>query len=136
MKNMGVFLLVLNLICRYESREIPGAELDCWRAVYKMRSCSNEIAAYFSNGSIDIDQPCCEAIALLTHHCWPAILGVLSYGLHRTHVLRGYCDASASTPSPVGQPMTQLLATHAHAHACMQSKCCMFHALPRLVLWM
>lgn len=121
MKNIGfntVFLLVtiisLNLISTYESREFPGPELestglDCWTALYKIRSCSNEIAAYFGNGTIDIDPPCCEAIALVTHHCWPALLGSLGYSLDRTAVLRGYCDASAPgfgpSPSPVAQPL-------------------------------
>ncbi|KAH6833759.1 hypothetical protein C2S53_009768 [Perilla frutescens var. hirtella] len=113
-----VFFLItitsLNLTPSYESREFPRPELestglDCWTALYKIRSCSNEIVAYFAVGSIDITPPCCEAIALITHHCWPAVLGVLGYGPNQTDVLRGYCDATASSavgfgpaPSPLG----------------------------------
>lgn len=92
--------------------EVEGQALDCWTALYKIRSCSNEIIAYFTNGTIDITPPCCEAVALITHHCWPAVLGALGYSPDQTNILRGYCDATASfvagfgpVSSPVGQPL-------------------------------
>ncbi|KAI3761833.1 hypothetical protein L1987_52255 [Smallanthus sonchifolius] len=35
---------------------------DCWTALYDVRSCSNEIASYFKNGTTDIGVSCCHAI--------------------------------------------------------------------------
>lgn len=115
---MALLLLTithLSHIPTYESREFLGpvlesTGLDCWTALYKIRSCSNEIVAYFVEGSVDITPPCCESIALITHHCWPAVLGVLGYSPAQTDVLRGYCDAVASSadvgfgpaPGPLG----------------------------------
>ncbi|KAL1536656.1 egg cell-secreted protein 1.2-like [Salvia divinorum] len=97
---LALFLISIILIIPHlESREYPGPQLeestglDCWTALYKIRSCSNEIVAYFASGAIDITPPCCEAIALITHQCWPAVLGVLGYGQDQADVLRGYCDA-------------------------------------------
>lgn len=100
----------LAFIPAHESREFPvpvleSTGLDCWTALYKIRSCSNEIVAYFVDGSIDIDPPCCESIALITHHCWPAVLGVLGYGPDQTDILRGYCDAVASSVGPAPGPL-------------------------------
>ncbi|KAI3451043.1 hypothetical protein Pfo_007708 [Paulownia fortunei] len=92
--------------------EVEGKALDCWTALNKIRSCSNEIVAYFANGTIDITPPCCEAITLITHSCWPAVLSALGYTLDQTYILRGYCDAIAPfakgfgpVPSPLGQPL-------------------------------
>ncbi|KAK4417357.1 Egg cell-secreted protein 1.4 [Sesamum alatum] len=91
--------------------ELEGQALDCLTALYKIRSCSNEIIAYFANGTIDITPPCCQAITLITHSCWPAVLSALGYTPDQANILRGYCDAVASevarfgpVPSPLGQP--------------------------------
>lgn len=117
---IAFFLLTLtslNLIPSHESREFPRPELestglDCWTALSKIRLCSKEIVAYFANGTIDITPPCCEAVALITHHCWPEVLGMLGYGPDQAHVLRGYCDALASSvavsgpsPGPLGMSL-------------------------------
>lgn len=92
----------------------PGGEaLDCLTALYRIKSCSNEILAYFAKGAIDITPPCCEAITLITHQCWPAVLSTIGYGPNQVYILRGYCDAAASYApvfgpvlSPVGQPLS------------------------------
>lgn len=39
-----------------------GSILDCWNALGEIKSCTNEIVAYFTIGTIDIDLPCCQAI--------------------------------------------------------------------------
>ncbi|XP_073291116.1 egg cell-secreted protein 1.3-like [Primulina huaijiensis] len=94
--------------------EVAGNTMDCLNALYKIRSCSDDIFAYFANGSIDISRQCCQAITLITHQCWPALLSTLGITLDQAYILRGYCDASASASttasfapfsSPVGQPM-------------------------------
>ncbi|KAL2240171.1 egg cell-secreted protein 1.4-like [Sesamum indicum] len=124
-----LFLLTITtalLMSSFQARELPfpqapdhnptpelqGSALDCLTALYKIRSCSNEIIAYFSNGTIDITPPCCQAITLITHSCWPAVLSILGYSPDQASILRGYCDAVASevaqfgpVPSPLGQPL-------------------------------
>ncbi|XP_042027132.1 egg cell-secreted protein 1.2-like [Salvia splendens] len=110
---LAFFLISLTLIIpQLESRKFPELEestgLDCWTALHKIRSCSNEIVAYFASGAIDITPPCCEAIALITHQCWPAVLGVLGYGQDQADVLRGYCDAIDSYTAVPGPAPGQL----------------------------
>ncbi|GFP95355.1 egg cell-secreted protein 1.3 [Phtheirospermum japonicum] len=109
----------LNPIGLNHGREVKEEALDCFSALYKIKSCSKEIVAYFSEGSIDITQPCCEAITLITHRCWPALLSTLGYGQDQIGILRGYCDAVAPdgggfgpipspfrpVPSPFGLPL-------------------------------
>ncbi|KAK4394398.1 Egg cell-secreted protein 1.4 [Sesamum angolense] len=121
-----LFLLTITttlIMSSFQARELPfppdhnstpelqGPALDCLIALYKIRSCSNEIIAYFANGTIDITPPCCQAITLITHSCWPAVLSALGYSPDQASILRGYCDAVASevarfgpVPSPLGQP--------------------------------
>ncbi|PIN17355.1 hypothetical protein CDL12_09977 [Handroanthus impetiginosus] len=116
-KGVSFFLTITSLLYTFSAREIPLPGLhnlihpwipdleihamDCWTALHKIRSCSNEIVAYFSNGAIDITPPCCQAIIVITHYC-----------MARSNIMRGYCDAVASevvgfgpVPSPVGQPL-------------------------------
>ncbi|KAL9156134.1 hypothetical protein ABFS82_09G053000 [Erythranthe guttata] len=89
--------------------------LDCLTALYKIKSCTKEILEYFATGAIDISPPCCEAISVITHKCWPSFLGTLGFSQDQTYILRGYCDAiaaaayttmSGSIPSPVVGPST------------------------------
>ncbi|XP_076938165.1 egg cell-secreted protein 1.2-like [Bidens hawaiensis] len=64
---------------------------DCWTALYDVRSCSNEIAAYFNNGTMDIGATCCE----------------------ESNVLRGYCDVKHLSTTPVIDPVSfQVLPDH------------------------
>ncbi|PIN26895.1 hypothetical protein CDL12_00344 [Handroanthus impetiginosus] len=126
-KGVSFFLTITSLMHNFSAREIPFPGLhnlihpripdleihamDCWTALYKIRSCSNETVAYFSNGAIDITPSCCQAITVITHNCWAAVLSVLGYGLDQANITRGYCDAVASevvgfrpVPSLFGQP--------------------------------
>ncbi|KAK4356203.1 hypothetical protein RND71_025174 [Anisodus tanguticus] len=88
------------------AREIPimarldeanqGSIMECWNALAEIKSCTNEIVAYFTIGTIDIDFPCCQAISVITYHCWPSMLSTLGFTPEETNILRGYCDAAAS----------------------------------------
>lgn len=94
-----------NLTARLEAG--GSALVECWNAMSEIKSCSNEIILYFMNGATDIGPACCDAIGKITRHCWPAMLTALGYTAEETSILRGYCDAAASSggggpaPSPV-----------------------------------
>ncbi|KAH7861003.1 hypothetical protein Vadar_020489 [Vaccinium darrowii] len=93
-----------NLTARLESG--GSALVECWNAMSEIKSCSNEIILYFMNGATDIGPACCNAIDMITRHCWPAMLTALGYTAEETNILRGYCDATSSSggggpaPSP------------------------------------
>ncbi|XP_060182857.1 egg cell-secreted protein 1.4-like [Lycium barbarum] len=100
------FFLIMLTGSITNAREIPtvprldeanqGNIMECWNALAEIKSCTNEIVAYFTIGTIDIDLPCCQAISVITHHCWPSMLSTLGFTPEETNMLRGYCDASAS----------------------------------------
>ena len=85
-----------------ESRNSTNGTLaNCWNAIAEIKSCGNEITAYFNNGTIDIGVPCCQAIKMITLHCWPSMLSVLGITPDQCNILVGYCDASAAAaPAP------------------------------------
>lgn len=86
------------------SNSTNGTLGNCWSAVAEIKSCGNEISAYFKNGAIDIGLPCCQAIKMITQNCWPAMLTALGITPDQSNILVGYCDASAAaipSPSPV-----------------------------------
>ncbi|GFY91172.1 cinnamyl alcohol dehydrogenase 9 [Actinidia rufa] len=94
----------LNLMARIEAE---GGLVECWNALKEIKSCSNEIVLYFMNGSADIGPACCQAVGLVTHHCWPAMLTTLGFTPEECNMLRGYCDAASSSgpaPSPAATP--------------------------------
>lgn len=80
-----------------------GDQVDCWSSLLELRSCSNEIVLFFTNGVANIGPDCCRAISVITRSCWPAMLTSLGFTVEEGYVLRGYCDAaaaaSASTPA-------------------------------------
>ncbi|KAM3200672.1 egg cell-secreted protein 1.2-like [Capsicum annuum] len=79
-----------------------GSIVECFNAFGEIKSCSNEIIAYFTIGTIDVDLPCCQAISVITHHCWPSMLTSLGFTLEQTNILRGYCDATHNVSSNYG----------------------------------
>lgn len=127
LKAIFLFLTITShvIMLIYSSREYPGSgpdgspqgpALDCFAAISEIRSCSNEIVAYLANGTLDISPPCCEAIDMITHRCWPAVLGVFGFGPDQTDILRGFCDAATDSyavfgpdPNPVGQPLPAVM---------------------------
>ncbi|XP_027343120.1 egg cell-secreted protein 1.4-like [Abrus precatorius] len=78
--------------------------VDCWSHLIELKSCSNEILHFFTNGQADIGPNCCCAITVITHKCWPAILISLGITAHEAHYLRAYCDAATSSPAPAPAP--------------------------------
>ncbi|PHU00447.1 hypothetical protein BC332_30234 [Capsicum chinense] len=115
--------VITNLSNVNSSREIPilprldesnqGSILECFNAFGEIKSCTNEIIAYFTIGTIDIDLPCCQAISVITHHCWPGMLTTLGFTLEQTNILRGYCDATihsvSSNYGPAPSPLMVVL---------------------------
>ncbi|MED6199472.1 hypothetical protein PIB30_076232 [Stylosanthes scabra] len=84
-----------------------GEHADCLKSLVELRSCSNEILHYFTNGGVDlISYHCCCAINVIAHNCWPALLISLGITLQQAHYLCGYCDASASSPAFALSPST------------------------------
>ncbi|KAL9662914.1 hypothetical protein QQ045_027749 [Rhodiola kirilowii] len=86
--------------------EESGGITECWNALLQLRSCSNELIAFFLNGHADISSDCCNAITTITHRCWPAMLSSLGFTAEEGHVLSGYCDGSISDhgPTPAASP--------------------------------
>ncbi|KAJ1429722.1 Prolamin-like domain [Sesbania bispinosa] len=116
LKQGGLFLLTLACIiaCGTATRDLVmkpkqdlstrlqktnGDLVDCWSSLLELRSCSNEIVLFFINGEADIGPECCRAITVITHNCWPAMLTSLGFTAEEGNILRGYCDAAASTPA-------------------------------------
>ncbi|CAO2842866.1 unnamed protein product [Amaranthus hypochondriacus] len=64
---------------------------DCWTSLSKLRTCSNEIVGLFLNGYTEIDEPCCEAIEVIIHHCLPSMISVLGYTVEEGNLLAAYC---------------------------------------------
>lgn len=87
---------LLSLSARLQTN---GGEVDCWGSMWELRSCSNEIVAFFINGEADIGPDCCDAISVITRNCWPAMLTSLGFSAEEGYVLQGYCDAAASNPA-------------------------------------
>ncbi|KAL9448248.1 hypothetical protein AB3S75_015676 [Citrus x aurantiifolia] len=79
--------------------EASGGLTECWNALMKLKSCSNEIVIFFLNSQADIGPDCCRAIDIITRNCWPAMFTSLGFTTEEGNILRGYCDAS-SAPSP------------------------------------
>ncbi|CAK9161235.1 unnamed protein product [Ilex paraguariensis] len=79
--------------------EANGNLVECLSALKEIKSCSDEIVIFFTNGTTDIGPPCCQAVKMITHQCWPAMLTALGFTQDECYILRGYCDA-ASGPAP------------------------------------
>lgn len=99
-----------NLTARVEAAPITsGGLVECFNALWELKSCTNEIASYFLTGQASIGPECCLAIGVITRNCWPAnaMLTSLGYTAEEGDILRGYCDAEPSSlvpgiaPSPV-----------------------------------
>ncbi|XP_010250947.1 PREDICTED: egg cell-secreted protein 1.4-like [Nelumbo nucifera] len=87
-----------NLAARLEGGE--GGIADCWTALLELRSCTNEIILFFLNGEAYLGLDCCRAIRIITRQCWPSMLNSLGFTAEEGDILRGYCDATASPPTP------------------------------------
>ncbi|KAJ4890841.1 Egg cell-secreted protein 1.3 [Raphanus sativus] len=76
-----------------------GGLMECWDALYELKSCTNEIVLFFLNGETKLGEGCCHAVDVITINCWPSMLTSLGFTSEETNVLRGFCQ-SGSTPAP------------------------------------
>ncbi|CAA0368824.1 unnamed protein product [Arabidopsis thaliana] len=99
-------LLVLNVSSRalppvadstnIAARLTGGGLMQCWDALYELKSCTNEIVLFFLNGETKLGYGCCNAVDVITTDCWPAMLTSLGFTLEETNVLRGFCQSPNS----------------------------------------
>ncbi|CAF2032894.1 hypothetical protein Bca4012_081133 [Brassica carinata] len=90
-----------NIAARLQS----GGLMDCWNALYELKSCTDEIVLFFLNGETKLGVSCCEAVDVITTSCWPAMLTSLGFTSEEANVLRGFCqDPNSSDSSPAASP--------------------------------
>ncbi|CAF2049898.1 hypothetical protein BRARA_I04617 [Brassica rapa] len=80
-----------------------GGLMECWDALYELKSCTNEIVLFFLNGETKLGDGCCHAVDVITINCWPSMLTSLGFTSEETNVLRGFCQSpnhGGSTPAP------------------------------------
>ncbi|CAH2061630.1 unnamed protein product [Thlaspi arvense] len=105
-------LLVLNISGRtlptnIKARLTGGGLMQCWDALYELKSCTSEIVLFFLNGETNLGSGCCNAVEVITTDCWPAMLTSIGFTSEETNVLRGFCQSpnsggsSSPAPSPV-----------------------------------
>ncbi|OVA08123.1 Prolamin-like domain [Macleaya cordata] len=98
-----------SLATRLDGEGGGGGLVECWNALLELRSCTNEIIAFFLDGEqtyIGID--CCKAIRIITRQCWPSMLTSLGFTAEEGDILSGYCDASSPSAPPSPSPITSL----------------------------
>ncbi|KAI3972414.1 hypothetical protein MKW92_009376 [Papaver armeniacum] len=95
-----------NLAARIYGEDGAGM-VECWNALYELRSCTNEIILFFMDGEMYLGIECCRAIRIITRECWPSMLTSVGFTAEEGDILRGYCDASHST-APRSSPVTML----------------------------
>ncbi|KAF8046609.1 hypothetical protein N665_3588s0001 [Sinapis alba] len=82
-----------------------GGLMECWNALYELKSCTNEIVLFFLNGETKLGVSCCEAVDVITTNCWPAMLTSLGFTSEEANVLRGFChDPNSNGSSPAASP--------------------------------
>ncbi|KAI3885834.1 hypothetical protein MKX03_022926 [Papaver bracteatum] len=98
-----------NLAARINGEDGAGMA-ECLKALYELRSCTNEIILFFMDGEIYLSIECCRAILRLlanwantrwfiTRECWPSMLTSVGFTAEEGDILRGYCNATHSTTS-------------------------------------
>ncbi|KAF5818440.1 putative Prolamin-like domain-containing protein [Helianthus annuus] len=86
------------LIVRLQG-ENSGELMDCWNALFELKSCTNEIVLFFFNRDSYLSTDCCRAIRVITLGCWPSMLTSLGITSEEGDILRGYCGG-APLPQP------------------------------------
>ncbi|KAI3837819.1 hypothetical protein MKW98_004877 [Papaver atlanticum] len=95
--------LMANTTTVIASRDLATTELledggagmvECWDALYELRSCTNEIILFFMDVEMYLGIEWCGAIRIITRECWPSMLTSVGFTAEEGDVLRGYCDAS------------------------------------------
>ncbi|PRQ17678.1 putative Prolamin-like domain-containing protein [Rosa chinensis] len=83
---------------------LVGESSNCWDSLLQLHACSGEVILFFFNGETYLGHTCCEAIRMIEHQCWPALLGTLGFTTQETDVLKGYCDKADQIHSPPSPP--------------------------------
>lgn len=87
--------------------KVPEGEEEsskCWDSLFELQSCTTEVILFFLNGETHLGRDCCHAILIIQQECWPALLTSLGFTPQEDDILRGYCDASDSAPTPLVPP--------------------------------
>ncbi|RZC55281.1 hypothetical protein C5167_014141 [Papaver somniferum] len=104
-----------NLAARINADDGAGM-VECWNALYELRSCTNEIILFFMDGEMYLGLECCRAIRIITRECWPSMLTSVGFTAEEGDILRGYCDAPHSA-APRSSPVAMLPPAHAPAQS-------------------
>ena len=83
---------------------LEGESPNCWDSLFELQSCTSEVIMFFLNGETHLGPNCCRAIRIIEQQCWPALLTLLGFTPQEEDILRGYCDATDSTPTPLPPP--------------------------------
>ncbi|XP_026409840.1 egg cell-secreted protein 1.2-like [Papaver somniferum] len=94
-----------NLAARINGEDRGAGMVECWDALYELRSCTNEIILFFMDGEMYLGIECCRAIRIITRECWPSMLTSVGFTAEEGDILRGYCDASHSTAPRSSPPV-------------------------------
>ncbi|PSS26677.1 Egg cell-secreted protein like [Actinidia chinensis var. chinensis] len=89
---------ILTLAARLKIDEGEDGSSKCWDSLLQLQSCTGEVVLFFLNGETYLGPSCCSAIRTIESQCWPSMLGSLGFTTEEGGILRGYCDATASTP--------------------------------------
>ncbi|KAF6151025.1 hypothetical protein GIB67_016503 [Kingdonia uniflora] len=83
------------------NNEGGGGLGDCWKALFELKSYTNEIVLFFLNGEGYIGIDCCKSIRVITHQCWPSMFTSLGFTAKEGDILQGYCDAPPAVTPPM-----------------------------------
>ncbi|KAI3877830.1 hypothetical protein MKX03_002037 [Papaver bracteatum] len=92
-----------NLAARINADDGAGM-VECWNALYELRSCTNEIILFFMDGEMYLGLECCRAIRIITRECCPSMLTSVAFYCCSSN---SYCDAPHSA-APRSSPVTML----------------------------
>ena len=72
--------------------KLDNDSTSCWESLIQLEACSAEIILFFVNGETYLGHGCCEAIRIITNHCWPDMINALGFTSQEGDILEGYCD--------------------------------------------
>ncbi|KAI3921478.1 hypothetical protein MKW98_013412 [Papaver atlanticum] len=105
-----------NLAARINADDGGAGMVECWNALYELRSCTNEIILFFIDGEMYLGLECCRAIRIITRECWPSMLTSVGFTAEEGDILRGYCD-SPHLAAPRSSPVAMLPPVQAPAQS-------------------
>ncbi|RZC85841.1 hypothetical protein C5167_026513 [Papaver somniferum] len=78
-----------NLAARINADDDGAGMVECWNALYELRSCTNEIMLFFMDGEMYLGFECCRAIRIITRDCWPSMPTSVGFTAEEGDILRG-----------------------------------------------